>query len=115
MMVQKESNIENREKGLQQKENSLHEKHERMNRILDEQKEKLEQIAGITSVEAKAQLIQAMEAEAKREAATLIRKAEEDAKRMADKKAQEIIAYSIQRYAGTRGREHRLRRESAQR
>jgi ribonucrease Y len=100
MMVQKESNIENREKGLQQKENSLHEKHERMNRILDEQKEKLEQIAGITSAEAKAQLIQAMEAEAKREAATLIRKAEEDAKRMADKKAQEIIAYSIQRYAG---------------
>jgi ribonuclease Y len=71
-----------------------------MNRILDEQKEKLEQIAGITSTEAKAQLIQAMEVEAKREAATLIRKAEEDAKRMADKKAQEIIAYSIQRYAG---------------
>jgi ribonuclease Y len=100
MMVQKESNIENREKGLQQKENSLHEKHERMNRILDEQKEKLEQIAGITSTEAKAQLIQAMEVEAKREAAILIRKAEEDAKRIADKKAQEIIAYSIQRYAG---------------
>ncbi len=100
MMVQKESNIENREKGLQQKENSLHEKHERMNRILDEQKEKLEQIAGITSAEAKAQLIQAMEVEAKREAAILIRKAEEDAKRIADKKAQEIIAYSIQRYAG---------------
>jgi len=100
MMVQKESNIENREKGLQQKENSLHEKHERMNRILDEQKEKLEQIAGITSTEAKAQLIQAMEVEAKREAAILIRKAEEEAKRIADKKAQEIIAYSIQRYAG---------------
>jgi len=100
MMVQKESNIENREKGLQQKENSLHEKHERMNRILDEQKEKLEQIAGITSTEAKAQLIQAMKAEAKREAAALIRKAEEEAKRIADKKAQEIIAYSIQRYAG---------------
>ena len=100
MMVQKESNIENREKGLQQKENSLHEKHERLNRIMDEQKEKLEKIAGITSGEAKAQLIQSMEAEAKRDAAILIRKAEEEAKRTADKKAQEIIAYSIQRYAG---------------
>src|SRR5512139_2001795 len=100
MLVQKESNIENREKGLQQKENALHEKHERMNRILDEQKEKLEKIAGITSEEAKAQLIQSLEAEAKREAAILIRKAEEEAKRTADKKAQEIIAYSIQRYAG---------------
>jgi ribonuclease Y len=100
MMVQKESNIENREKGLQQKENSLHEKHERLNRIIDEQKEKLEKIAGFTAEEAKAQLIQSMETEAKREAAILIRKIEEDAKRIADKKAQEIIAYSIQRYAG---------------
>ena len=100
MMVQKESNIENREKSLQQKENSLHEKHERLNRIIDEQKEKLEKIAGVTAEEAKAQLIQSMEAEAKREAVLLIRKAEEDAKRTADKKAQEIIAYSIQRYAG---------------
>jgi ribonuclease Y len=100
MMVQKESNIENREKGLQQKESSLHEKHERLNRIIDEQKEKLEKIAGFTAEEAKAQLIQSMEAEAKRDAAILIRKAEEEAKRTADKKAQEIIAYSIQRYAG---------------
>jgi ribonuclease Y len=100
MMVQKESNIENREKGLQQKESTLHEKHERLNRIIDDQKEKLEKIAGFTAEEAKAQLIQSMETEAKREAAILIRKAEEDAKRIADKKAQEIIAYSIQRYAG---------------
>ncbi len=100
ILVQKESNIENREKGLQQKENSLHEKHERLNRIIDDQKEKLEKIAGFTAEEAKAQLIQSLEAEAKREAAILIRKAEEEAKRTADKKAQEIIAYSIQRYAG---------------
>jgi len=100
MLVQKESNIENREKGLQQKENALQEKHERLNRIIDDQKEKLEKIAGFTAEEAKAQLIQSLEAEAKREAAILIRKAEEEAKRIADKKAQEIIAYSIQRYAG---------------
>ena len=100
MLVQKESNIENREKALQQKENALHEKHERLNRIIDDQKEKLEKIAGLTAEEAKAQLIQSLEAEAKREAAILIRKAEEEAKRIADKKAQEILAYSIQRYAG---------------
>ena len=100
MLVQKESNIENREKGLQQKESALQEKHERLNRIIDDQKEKLEKIAGFTAEEAKAQLIQSLEAEAKREAAILIRKAEEEAKRIADKKAQEIIAYSIQRYAG---------------
>jgi ribonuclease Y len=41
-----------------------------------------------------------MEAEAKRDAAVLVRKIEEEAKRTADKQSREIIAYSIQRYAG---------------
>jgi len=57
-------------------------------------------IAGISSEEAKNFLMQSMETEAKRDAASLIRKIEEDAKRMADKQAREIVAYSIQRYAG---------------
>jgi ribonuclease Y len=41
-----------------------------------------------------------METEAKRDAAVLVRKIEEEAKRTADKQSREIIAYSIQRYAG---------------
>ncbi len=41
-----------------------------------------------------------MEAEAKRDAAVMIRKIEEEAKRTADNKSREIIAYAIQRYAG---------------
>ena len=44
--------------------------------------------------------MQSMEAEAKRDAAVLVRKIEEEAKRTADKQSREIIAYSIQRYAG---------------
>jgi len=99
-LSQKETNIENREKSLVHKETQLNEKHEKMNRMLDEQKEKLERIAGISSEEAKNYLIQSMEATAKREASATIRKIEEDTKRVADKTAREIIAYSIQRYAG---------------
>ncbi len=68
--------------------------------MIEEQKRKLEEIAGISSEEAKNFLIQSMEAEAKRDAAVLIRKIEEEAKRTADKQSREIIAYSIQRYAG---------------
>jgi len=41
-----------------------------------------------------------MESEARIEAATTVRKIEEEAKRTADKKASEIIAYAIQRYSG---------------
>lgn len=99
-LTQKENAIEIRERGLQQKEQSLHDKHEHLNRSIEEQKEKLQKIAGISSEEAKNMLIQSMESEARIEAATTIRKVEEEAKRTADKKASEIIAYAIQRYAG---------------
>ena len=99
-LSQKETNIENREKSLIHKESNLNEKHDRLNRMLDEQKEKLEKIAGISSEEAKNHLMQSMEAAAKREAATTIRKIEEETKRVADKTSREIIAYAIQRYSG---------------
>jgi ribonuclease Y len=68
--------------------------------MIEEQTRKLEEIAGISSEEAKNFLIQSMETEAKRDAAVLVRKIEEEAKRTADKQSREIIAYSIQRYAG---------------
>lgn len=99
-LSQKESGLENRDKVLVQKENLLNEKHEKLNRMLEEQEAKLEKIAGITPEEAKDFLIQSMEQAAKHEAAGLVRKIEEETKRVADKKAREIIAYAIQRYAG---------------
>jgi ribonuclease Y len=100
LLTQKEAALENREKAILNKESQLNEKHERANRMLEEQKLKLEQIAGITAEEAKNVLIQTMEAAAKRDAALMIRKIEEDAKRTADKASREIISYAIQRYAG---------------
>ncbi|MDA8126363.1 MAG: ribonuclease Y [Deltaproteobacteria bacterium] len=100
LLSQKEMVIENREKELLGKESLLSEKHERADRILDEQKLKLEQIAGITAEEAKNFLIQSMEAEAKRDAALTIRKIDEEARRTADRASREVIAYAIQRYAG---------------
>jgi ribonuclease Y len=99
-LSQKETNIENREKALIHKESHLNEKHDKLNRMLEEQKEKLEKIAGISSEEAKNHLIQSMEATAKRDAAAVIRKIEEETKRVADKTSREIIAYAVQRYSG---------------
>lgn len=96
----KEVNFESRDKSLISKEASFNEKQEKLQRMIEEQKQKLEIIAGISSEEAKNYLIQSMETEAKRDAAALVRKIEEEAKRTADKQAREIIAYSIQRYAG---------------
>jgi ribonuclease Y len=100
MLVQKETNIEKKEHSVISKENLINEKHDKLNKVIEEQKERLEKIAGISSEQAKNHLIQSMTADAKRDAAGVIRKIEEDAKREADKKAKEIIAYAVQRYAG---------------
>ncbi|HDQ05049.1 MAG TPA: ribonuclease Y [Deltaproteobacteria bacterium] len=100
LLTQKELSLEDREKSLAKKEAALEESHGRLNKVLDEQKEKLQSIAGISSEEAKNLLIQSMEADAKSDAAQLIRKIEDEAKFTADKKSREIISYAIQRYAG---------------
>ncbi len=106
LLSQKETAIENREKVILQRESQLNEKHERADRMQEEQQRKLEQIAGITSDEAKNFLIQSMEAAAKRDAALMIRRIDEDARRTAEKTSQEIIAYAIQRYSGDYVAEH---------
>ena len=99
-LSQKETNIDNRERSLLPKEALLTEKHERLDRIIAEEREKMEKIAGISSEEAKNYLVKIMEEEAKHEAAASVRKIEEETKRTADNKAREIIAYAVQRYAG---------------
>jgi ribonuclease Y len=99
-LAQKEMNMESREKSLLQKEFVLNEKHEKLDRIIGEQRKQMERIAGITSEEAKNYLLQSMEEEARREAGAALRKIEEETKRTADNKSREIIAYAVQRYAG---------------
>jgi ribonucrease Y len=99
-LSQKESNMENREKTLLQKEALLNEKHNKLDRVIAEQRDKMEKIAGISSEEAKKLLIQSMEADAKLEAAVVLRKIDEETRRTADNKSREIIAYAVQRYAG---------------
>jgi ribonucrease Y len=106
LLAQKETNIEGREKSISSKEAAIEEKHHRLDLALEEQKEKLEKIAGMSSEEAKKLLIQSIETDAKRDAAATIRKIEEEAKLTGDRKAREIIAYSIQRYAGDYVAEH---------
>ena len=99
-LAQKEANGEIREKDLVRRETTFNEKQEKLDRMVEEQRHQLEKIAGITSEEAKKDLMQTMEADARRDVAVMIRKVEEEAKRAADNKSREIIAYAIQRYAG---------------
>ena len=99
-LAQKESGLENREKGLTLKESQVSEKHAKLDTMIEEQRKNLEKLAGITSEEAKGLLVQSMEADARRDAAIILRKIEEDTRRNAEKLSREVIAYAVQRFAG---------------
>ncbi len=84
--------LETKEKDLQEKERGLENKKAE---IVGE----LERISKLTKEQAKSQLVSKIEDEARADAAILVRDIEQDAKENAYKKAQNIIAMSIQKYA----------------
>lgn len=71
-----------------------------MQERLDELKRKLESISGVTTEEAKRQLVESLEEEAKIDAKQKAIQIEEVAKEDAEKKAKRIISMAINRYAG---------------
>jgi ribonucrease Y len=96
----RENRLAEKEKSIDRMEVQLKERDQESSRILEEQRKRLESIAGISAEEAKQFLIGAMESEAKHDAAKLIRKIENEAKTEADRKAQEVLALAVKRYAG---------------
>ncbi len=97
---QKEIEFAKREQGFVAKEQGFAQKEEKLGQLIEEQRLKLENISGMTAVEAKRVLMEAMENEAKLDAAKRIKAIEEEARETADKKSKEIMALAIQRYAG---------------
>ncbi|HEY7648096.1 MAG TPA: ribonuclease Y [Methylomirabilota bacterium] len=88
-----------KEKGLNERERGLAEKENRLGHALEEQRRRLEAIAGLTAEEAKRQLLAQMEDEARREANLIAMRLEEQAKETAREKAKEVLATTIQRLA----------------
>ncbi len=68
--------------------------------LIEEQRFKLEKISGISREEAIAKLTESIESEARMEAAKTIVRIENEMKIDADKKAKNILALAISRYAG---------------
>ncbi|MBI5484708.1 MAG: ribonuclease Y [Deltaproteobacteria bacterium] len=97
---QKELDILKKEQLFSQKEQELTRRDEELKKAVDVQKAKLEQISGMSAGEAKRELLNAMESEAKHDAAKMIKAIEEEARETAENKAKEIMALAIQRYAG---------------
>lgn len=95
----KEKEIGGRERNLATKERAIENKEVQLDNLITEQNAQLEKIAGMTSEEAKKILMENLEAEARREAAKLIKDIKEKAERDAEKEAKNIIIQAIQRCA----------------
>ena len=95
----REHDLGRREKEYSGKERSQQEKENKYNQLLKDQTAILEKLSGITSEEAKQEILRRTEEEAKFEVAKLIKRIEDEAKENADRKAKEIMGSAIQRYA----------------
>ncbi len=79
------------EKKLLEKQEKLEHEEEKIKKLAGEYEEKLEKVSGITRDEAKKELLSEVEQKEAKEVARIIKEAEEEAKRTAEKKSQEIL------------------------
>ena len=104
--TEKEHELLSVEKDLSKKERKLAELEETLNERIDEQEHRLQEVSGLTAEEARQRLFAEIESRTLHEAAKMMRLIEAEARETADRKAKEIIACSIQRYAGDYVGEH---------
>ena len=89
-----------REKAIISAEEEIQKKEEHYLELIQEQKNQLEKISGMTSEQAKELLLRAMENEARHEGAKMVKRITTEAQEEAGRAAKKIMATAIQRYAG---------------
>jgi ribonuclease Y len=99
VLDRKEKDVERRDHSLSDKERQVVSKEKEIDRLLQEEKEKLQNISGMTRDEARHLLLKKLEDEVKQEAAIFIKRSEEESREKADKEARKIIGLAIQRCA----------------
>lgn len=100
MIDSRESEVSRKEKTLALQEKTVQEQEKKVAELIQKQRIQLENIARMSSEDAKQLLIESMEEEAKHEGAKRIKRIEDETREIADKKAKKIISLAIQRYAG---------------
>lgn len=95
----REHDLSKQERDFTQKERVLLEKEAKYEKMLKEQNQMLERISRLSSEEARQELLQKVQEESKFEAARLAKRIEDEARENAEKKAKEIIGFSVQRFS----------------
>ena len=91
-IARREDELRSRDEGLRTRESALE-------RLTEEQHARLERIAGLSADEARREILQRAEDEARGQAAALARDIKEQARRTADREARRIISMAVQRLA----------------
>jgi ribonuclease Y len=97
LLEQRDKEISKRASDFGRREKTLADREEELEKLYGEERRRLEQLAGMSAQDAKAELTRRMEEEAHADAANKIREIRESARRNADREAKKIIALAIQR------------------
>ena len=98
-VAERESAMAKLEEELHSQETMLGMRGDELESALAEERVKLEQIAGLTTEQAKQELLRSLENEARMDAANLVRKIEEENTEKAKERARRVISIAIQRIA----------------
>ncbi|RMG67390.1 MAG: ribonuclease Y [Calditrichaeota bacterium] len=99
VVEKKDRELQQKEKQLQEKQAYVDRKAAELNAALSEQLARLEEIAGMTREEAKAQLIRELEQQAREEGERIAQNIVEQARLEANRRAREIVVQAIQQVA----------------
>ena len=99
VLEQREKDAGRRASELGRKEKTIAEREQELEKLMGEEKRRLEALAGISAEQAKAELIHRLEAEAEADAANRLREIRETARRNAEREARKIVALAVQRIA----------------
>lgn len=106
MIDNKVAQIDKREQEVRKNEQSINDRTRHVENVKTEVEslrqqhiQKLEEISGMDSRQAKEALMQSLESEARHEAAKLLKQIQDEAEAEADKRAKRILATAIQRYS----------------
>jgi len=98
-LTEREQAVEILETEIHEREGKLSAHEEELETAVSEQRVRLEQIAGLTIDQAKAELLRSMENEARMDAANLVKRIEDETNEKAKEKARRVISMAIQRIA----------------
>jgi ribonuclease Y len=99
MLDKKEQTLESRLQDVAQQAAKLDAERAELAKLVTEERQRLQQVAGMTEEEAKRTLLVRVEKEVHGEIAGLIRHAQDHAKETAEREARKIVALAIQRFA----------------